>query len=227
MLVPNRAREMYAGIYPQEVVALPIELNFLLASIQNEVSALGDENMTITNEANQLESLLESVGQESSIIRDAMEEQTVARTLLLRFGLPYLPGAEVVWLTLSEYFANANTATEQALVQLSKAIEQIKALVVIQLKTDQEDRLRALELEEKQHQSGIITLQKSEDLLGENNLNVQKDGAIAQKKLRLIAISNEKVKIKRSIQATIATMSNLVKSFINVNHFDKTQLAMA
>jgi len=35
MEVPHKAREMHASIYSKEVATLPMELNFLLASIQN------------------------------------------------------------------------------------------------------------------------------------------------------------------------------------------------
>ncbi len=63
MEVPHKAREMHASIYSKEVATLPMELNFLLASIQNEASALGSESLPMAAETSSFQPLLASVEQ--------------------------------------------------------------------------------------------------------------------------------------------------------------------
>ena len=216
---PSDAREMHARIYNEEQVELPPELNFLLNSMQNEATGLGK---------NQSTTLLASVKQESIFIRDALEEQTIARTLLERFGLPYLPGAETVWLTLSEYLNTAKKATEQAQLQLNQAVEQIRALLVYQLKIEQEAKLKTLREEEKKHQSGITILDKSgQELTGENSLSARKDGAVTKKKERLNEISIEKKGIEEFIQAITAMAVNLMNSASDIGRFGSAELVMS
>ncbi len=219
MPVPMDAREMHAQIFSGEAVQLPPLLTFFLAMMLKN-------NQNVEMETDQL--LLTEVEQKTLTIEEAMKEQTIARTLLLRFGLPYLPGAEEVWLTLSEYLANAKEATDQAQLQLKQAIEQIRALLITQLAVDQEDELRTLKTEEKEHQQGITTLQKSGTILIEENALVsQKNAAIEQKKQRLTVIAAQKEQLKNSIQSMQVMVSNLITSFTGIHQLDQTQLVMA
>ena len=219
MAVPQEARTMYMTMYDQETAEMPTELTFVLDLIQNEA---------VTPKIDTAEDLFESIQRETLFIEEAAEEQAFARTLLRRFGLPYLPGAEKVWVMLSEYLTNAKEATEQAQAQLEQTIEQVKALLTHQLTIEKEEELEELHREEKQHLAGTTLLQETNTaLLNEDELAAQKDEAIDQKEERLRIISVQKIQIKSSIESMRAMVSNLIASFSGVKQFDKTQLVMA
>ena len=216
---PTDAREMHGNIFSSEATHLPPALVFFLSMILKN-------NVDIKAEPAQ--PLLDELEEEILIVREATEEQVVARTLLLRFGLPYLPGAEEVWLTLGEYLANAKEAAEQALFRLRETVDQIQALLIGQLVRDEETQIEALEIEEKQHRQGIMTLQKtSPSLHEENQLMEQRDGAVSQKKDRLTIISIKKKEFRDSIESMRAMVVNLFISSTNIQQLDSTQLVMA
>ncbi len=224
--IPTDARDMHSHIFPGKDTRLPLEIAQSLSSFQNIVAT--DKIGVGLEKTSSLQPLLDSFEQETLIVEESLEEQTIARTLLLRFGLPYLPGAEEVWLTLSEYLVNAKKATEQTQLQLKQSIDQIRALLITQLTTDQESRLVTLEKEEEKHKQGIATLQKTDaNLVEESQLISQNNGAIAQKKNRLVVISAQKRQIKDSIESMRAMVSNLITNFISIHRFDSAQLVMA
>jgi len=226
--VPTDAREMHSRIFPGEATQLPAELIFLLASLRNQATASEITELPASAETSALAPLLASLQQETVMITEAMEEQTIARTLLLRFGLPYLPGAEKVWLTLSEYLVDAKKATEQAKLQLRQAVDQIQALLITQLAVDEEKQLQALSAEEEQHRQGITTLDNARgNLVDENQLSTANNQAADQKKQRLTAISAQKSRIKDSIQSMRSVASSLFINFTSIRQFDSAELVMA
>jgi hypothetical protein len=217
--VPTDAREMHGGIFSSETTQLPPALVFFLSMILKN-------NVDIEVESAQ--PLLAELEEEILVVREATEEQTIARTLLFRFGLPYLPGAEEVWEILGGYLVNAKEATKEARVQLKQTINHLQALLITQLTTEQESQLEAIELEEKQHRQGITTLQKSSsNLVDESPLASQNNDAITQKKERLMIISTQKGQIRNSIESMRAMISNLLMNFSSIQQFDSTQLVMA
>ena len=217
--IPTDAREMHARIFSGEATQLPPSLIFFLATIfKNSQEA----------EVDAAQPLLDSIEGEVAAIEESLEEQTIARTLLLRFGLPYLPGAEEIWVILSEYLDNAKEATEQTQLQLKETVAQIQALLITQLTTEHQEQLESLELEEEQHRQGITTLQKAEvSFVDEDQLADQNDEAITQKRDRLTFISTQKRQLQNSIESMRAMVSNLLINFTNVQQFDSTQLVMA
>ena len=219
--MPAEAREMFGSMYQKEAAQLPPTLAFFLAMM------LRANNTSAELEMEEQEDLFVEVKERTLVIEEALEEQTLARTLLLRFGLPYLPGAEKVWLTLSEYLVNAKAATEQAQLQLEQAINQIRALLIYQLTVEKEAELKTLELEEVAHQQGTLILHQTDiSLAVETELDDQKNSAIDQKKERLTVISIQKRQLQDSIESMRAMVSNLFTSFANIGQFKQTQLVM-
>jgi hypothetical protein len=216
---PTDAREMHGRIFSSETTQLPPDLVFFLSMVLKN-------NVDI--EAESAQPLLTELEEEIVVVREAVEEQTIARTLLLRFGLPYLPGAEEVWLTLSEYLANAKEATEQTQTQLEQTINQVQALFISQLVADEENQLLVLEAEEVEHQQGINTLGESGYFLtNEGQLTTQKNNAVTQKRERLNLIASQKITIQNSIESMRSMVNNLFMNFTNIRQFDQTQLVMA
>lgn len=216
---PTDAREMHSKIFSSETTQLPPALAFFLSMVLKN-------NVDI--EAESAQPLLAELEEEIVVVREAAEEQTIARTLLFRFGLPYLPGAEEIWLTLSEYLANAKKATEQTQTQLEQTINQVQALLISQLVADEENQLLVLEAEEVEHQRGINTLGESSHFLtNEGQLTTQKNDAVTQKRERLNLIASQKRTIQSSIESMRSMVINLFMNFTNIRQFDQTQLVMA
>jgi hypothetical protein len=227
---PDASRAMFTSFYGAEnqESIIPKELTFILDLVQSEANAPEDEVSLINTEASPLQHLLNSIKQEIGFVTETTEEQVFARTLLVRFGLPWLPGAEEVWLMLSERLTEAKEVTQQAQLQLEQAINQVRALLVSQLTTDQENELKILQAEERQQQDGMITLQESGAALAdEADLDAQKNGALILKKERLSAITIEKRQVKKSIESMRAMVSNLLLGLAGVRQFDQTELVIA
>ena len=225
-IIPTDAREMHENIFLNETIELSPEIILLLSSFQNITAT--DKIEAGFDKTSSLQPLLDSLQQKTLIVDESLKEQIAARTLLFRFGLPYLPEAEEVWFTLSEYLVNAKETTEQSQLELKLAIEQIKALLINQLVTEQENQLQTLIIKENQHKQGITTLQKTEtNLVEENQLISQNGEAIKQKKEQLTVISAQKKQIKNSIESMKAMISNLLAGFAKINQFNSAQPVMA
>ncbi len=220
--IPQDARDMHERIYSHEEIQLPPVLIFLMSTIFKST-----QNQELkANEVSQ--TLLLELEHQMQIVNEAIEEQTIARTLLVRFGAPYLEGAEAVWLTLSEYLTQAKEATDQAKLELQQTINQMQAILINQFVTEEEAELKMLEAEEEKQQQGVDTLKRTDDLLvGENQLISQSSIAVIRKKETLNLIVERKKRIKDSIAATQASVSNLISSFIGINRFNSTELVMA